>query len=733
MNATRLANPPTGILRSEKIAPRHYDRLAVVYVRRSTAQQVLDHQESTRLQYGLVTRAQELGWAEARVVVIDDDLGQSGARVEARVGFQRLVSEVSLDHVGLVLGVDMSRLARSSKEWHQLLEICALFGTLIADVDGVYDPGQYNDRLLLGLKGTMSEAELHTLKQRMEQGRLSKARRGELAVAVPGGYVRRPSGEAALDPDEQVQQVVRLVFRTFAELGTRNAVLRSLVKHRIQRGIRVREGPGKGDLEWRRPNRMTLQNLLQDPMYAGAYAYGRRQIDPRRQQPGRPRTGRRVIDPDGWYVPLRDRCPAYISWAQYEGNLARLKANQARAEEVGVARKGAALLAGLVVCATCGRRLHVRYGGRGRRHTDGCSRLMSNYGGETCQQLAGPPLDDLLCQWVLAALTPAALELSLEAATHVERERADLVRLREQRLERAAYEAERAGRQYRRCEPENRLVARQLERDWEAALAAQRQLQFERQRPQVLSAVEREHIRRLAHDIPALWAAATTTTAERKELVRQVVERVVVVADGSSERVRVCVTWAGGAQTTGALIRPVARLGQRSYYPQLCARLRTLADDGLTAAAIAARRNVEGYRPPKRRDSFGRRGGQASLQRLGVRAGRPQVPPQDEVEPDEWWLAALAQTVGMPASTLQQWARRGWVRARQQGQPPRRWIVWADEAAVEQLRRRHQRPTGYYTRRRWVGQASMPPAPGTTAKQCVAEREGRGVHYAAQP
>lgn len=368
MNAMRLANPLGGIPRSEKITPRHHDRLAVVYVRQSTAQQVLDHQESTRLQYGLVTRAQDLGWPAERVVAIDDDLGQSGASAEARVGFQRLVSEVSLDHVGLVLGVEMSRLARSSKDWPQLLEIGALFGTLIADVDGVYDPGQSNDRLLLGLKGTMSEAELHILKQRMEQGRLNKARRGELAVPVPSGYLRRPSGEVVLDPDEQVQEVVRLIFRKFAERGTLNAVLRYLVTHHIQLGIRVREGPGKGDLEWRRPNRMTLQHLLKHPIYAGASAYGRRQIDPRTKQPGRPSTGRRVIAPGEWYVLLQDRCPAYLSWEQYEGNLARLKANQARAEEVGVARKGAALLAGLVVCAKCGRRLHVRYGGRRARH-----------------------------------------------------------------------------------------------------------------------------------------------------------------------------------------------------------------------------------------------------------------------------------------------------------------------------------------------------------------------------
>src|SRR5215218_215353 len=254
----------------EKVRPWHRDRLAVVYVRQSTAQQVLVHQESTRLQYGLVDRARALGWAAERVLVIDDDLGKSGTNTDDRLGFQRLVSEVSLDHVGLILGVEMSRLARSNRDWHQLLELCGVFRTLIADLDGVYDPSQYNDRLLLGLKGTMSEAELHVLKQRLHQGKLSKARRGELTFALPVGYVRRPSGEVVFDPDEQVQQVVRLLFRKFEELGTLHALLRYLVAQDIRLGVRVREGDGKGELEWRKPNRMTLQNMLKTPSTPGS-------------------------------------------------------------------------------------------------------------------------------------------------------------------------------------------------------------------------------------------------------------------------------------------------------------------------------------------------------------------------------------------------------------------------------------------------------------------------------
>jgi DNA invertase Pin-like site-specific DNA recombinase len=299
-------------LRSEKIQSDHLDRLAIVYVRQSTLQQVLEHQESTRLQYGLVERAERLGWQAERVLVIDEDLGKSGATAVGRTGFQRLVSEVSLNHVGLILGFEMSRLARCSKDWHQLLEVCALFGTLIGDLDGIYDPSQYNDRWLLGLKGTMSEAELHVLKTRLLEGKLNKARRGALPFDPPIGYLRRPSGEVIFDPDEQAQQVVRLIFRKFDEIGTLNGVLRYLVRQGIQVGVRVREGTNRGDLEWRQPNRMTLQNLLKNPAYAGAYAYGRRQQDPRKQKPGHPKTGRVVSDPEEWHALVFDQFPAYL-------------------------------------------------------------------------------------------------------------------------------------------------------------------------------------------------------------------------------------------------------------------------------------------------------------------------------------------------------------------------------------------------------------------------------------
>lgn len=322
--ATATCYPYAG----SKIQGHHRDRLALVYVRQSTLQQIERHQESTRLQYGLVDRAQALGWAPSRVEVIDQDLGQSGRSVEGRPGFQRLVAEVSLDHVGIVLGVEMSRLARSCRDWHQLLEVCALFGTLIGDLDGVYDPSEYNDRLLLGLKGTMSEAELHVLKQRMLAGKQAKAARGELGMAVPMGYFRRPSGEVTKDPDAQAQSAIELIFTQFERRGTLNGVLQYLVHHQIQLPHRVRSGLAKGELEWHRPNRATLSNLLHNPIYAGAYVYGRRPVDPRRQQAGRPATGKTVADQQRWQVLLKDRLPAYISWEQFEHNLQQLKRNQ---------------------------------------------------------------------------------------------------------------------------------------------------------------------------------------------------------------------------------------------------------------------------------------------------------------------------------------------------------------------------------------------------------------------
>jgi DNA invertase Pin-like site-specific DNA recombinase len=464
----------------DKIVRRHQDRLAIVYVRQSTAQQVERHQESTRLQYALADRAAQFGWLREQIVVIDDDLGRSGASVEGRLGFQRLVAEVGLGNVGLVLGVEMSRLARSCRDWHQLLEICALFDTLIADADGVYDPANYNDRLLLGLKGTMSEAELHILKARMLAGRKAKARRGELGKPVPIGHVRRPSGEVVFDPDEQAQATVRLVFDLFDRFRTVGKVMTYLVEHDIRMPVRRREGAGKGELEWRRVSRPTLLNLFANPIYAGVYAYGVRAVDKRRQRPGRPGTGRRSPRAQEAEVFLPDRLPGYISFERHERNQAQLKANKAAGG--GTVRAGSALLSGVLICGRRGLRMLAQYNNNGHAARYVCSQPRSCYGEAFCQSLTPAPLDALVSGMVLKALEPAAIEASLALAGTLEVERAALDRHWRQRLERAAYEVERARRQYAAVEPENRLVARTLERDWEKALTEQARLEAEHER-----------------------------------------------------------------------------------------------------------------------------------------------------------------------------------------------------------------------------------------------------------
>jgi DNA invertase Pin-like site-specific DNA recombinase len=689
MSTTALVRP----LAHHKIHGSHYERLAAVYVRQSTPQQMLRHQESTRLQYGLVERALALGWAKPQVLVIDEDLGKSADSVTGRSGFQRLVAEVSLAHVGIIFGLEMSRLARSNRDWHHLLEVCALFGTLIGDLDGIYDPTDYNDRLLLGLKGAMSEAELHVLKQRMMAGKRAKAERGALGMPVPMGYVRRPSGEVAKDPDEQAQAVIALIFDQFARVGTIHAVLRYLVQHQIRVPQRVRFGPSKGELVWRRPNRTTLSNLLHHPIYAGAYTYGRRPTDPKRKQPGRPSTGRLVVKPEDCQVLLPDRLPAYISWEQFERNRRQLEANTQAG--LGVIRYGPSLLSGLVVCGRCGLRMAAAYNNNGVGLRYSCAREMVDYGGAICQSLTGAPLDTWMSELVLAALEPAALEVSLEVAADVEAQRQRLHQHWAKRLERAGYEVERAARQYHAVEPENRLVARTLERQWEEALANEEQLKADYRRflasqPVTLSASEREAIRHLASDLPALWYAETTTAADRQAIIRQLVERVVVTVQGESEQVELEIHWIGGHRTQTRRRRPVARLDQLSYYPALLARAAALQQQGLSRGAIAEGLNAEGWRPAKRRQTFTADMVRSLLVRQGLRSSRAR-PRSVACEADEWTLPELASTLAMPHPTLYAWLRKGQLQARYD-QGAGQWLIRADASELQRLRALRQAP-----------------------------------------
>lgn len=698
---------------SNKVKPHHLERLAIVYIRQSSIQQVTNNIESTQLQYNLKYRAQNLGWSNQRVIIIDEDLGRSASTVEGRSGFQRLVAEVGLNHVGIIFGIDMSRLARSCKDWHQLLEICAMFRTLISDLDGIYDPSDYNDRLLLGLKGTMSEAELHLIKQRLYQGKLNKAKRGKLMHNLPIGYIRKINGEVGLDPDEQVQTVVRLIFDRFSQYGTINGVLQYLSANKIDVGMRLHSGIEKGDLVWRRPNRITLSNLLHHPIYAGAYSYGRRQIDPKCKKPGRRNTGKVVMNQQNWLVLIKEHFPSYISWEQYMANQRQLQSNQNRAEELGTIRQGSSILSGLVVCARCKQKMSVRYSSTDNRLSYVCSRLYMNYGKEICQNLSGQVLNDYVVEQLLKVLEPTSLELSLQAAENLEYERQELEKIFEQKLERASYQAQLAARAYKLVEPENRLVARQLEKEWEESLILCKEIQeqyqrFKTEKGKILSQEQKEEIKDLANCIPKIWHSDSTSNLDRKTIVRQLIEKVEVNVIGESEKVNVIIYWQGNSQTQSIIIRPVATWQQLSQFNELEQKLQQLAKEKLTSKEIAQILNKEGFTPPKRTKYFTKEIVRQLLVRLNLTSThRAKEYCKHKLQENEWWLPQLAQFLTMPSVTLFKWIYQNRVKARQLGGSQGRWIIWADEQELIRLKNLRDLPKGHWARKHWFAATNI--------------------------
>ena len=687
-----------------KITDEHLRRLAIVYVRQSPQHQVIEHQESTARQYALVHRAAALGWPAAAVQVIDEDQGHSGSSAEGRSGFQRLLAEISCDRVGLILGLEMSRLARSCKDWHTLLELCAIYRTLLADADGLYDPSQYNDRLLLGLKGTMSEAELHILKSRLQQGMWNKAERGEVFNHPPIGYVRTIAKGFVIDPDEQVQTVVRLVFEQFRRRGSVNGLLCWLARNDVKLPIRPHRGPNRGQLEWRRANRVTLLNLLHHPIYAGAYRWGHREVDPRKKIPGRPATGRTFHAYDDCRVLIRDRFPAYITWEEFEHNQRKLAENSRSGKLLSAPRHGPSILAGLVVCGRCGHRMLVVYTNTSAQKAlrYSCQRDALDYGADRCQSLSGAALESFVVERLLQAVSPASLELSLAATEETERERKQLDDHWQQRLARSRYEVEQARRQHAAVDPEYRLVARELERRWEEALRANEQLladyaRFTRDCPAQLSPDEREQIHALSQDLPALWRAESTTPEDRQTIARLLVEQVTVTVEGKTDRLDVELRWAGGFISRQTLFRSVQTYEQLSNYDALVGRLEELRAEGRTLSQVAATLNVEGFHPPKRSRRFTAAILSRFLRERGVRTGPlpKNVTDESHLRADECWLADLATELSMPIATLHRWQRVGWLNSRKVAAAGGRWAIFADAEELRRLRTLRDTPRGW--------------------------------------
>lgn len=583
---------------SGKVQASHLKRDAYLYVRQSTLRQVLENTESTKRQYALRQRAVALGWPLEQVVVIDNDLGQSAASAADREGFQRLVADVGLGRVGIVLGLEVSRLARSSSDWYRLLEICALTDTLILDEDGIYDPGHFNDRLLLGLKGTMSEAELHVLRARLRGGVLSKARRGELKSPLPVGLVYGPDDRVILDPDRQIQQAVRLFFQTFRRTGSGSATVRVFGKQGLLFPKRVRTGPNKGDLVWGELQHSLTLQVLKNPRYAGAFFFGRRQC--RRTIDGRSRE--ELLPQDQWIALLLEAHPGYISWAEYEENQRRLREN---AQALGADRRksppreGPALLQGLAICGLCGQRMTVRY-----RSCHGhifphylCQRQAIQHAQALCQSIPGRTLDKAVGELLVEAVTPIALEVTLAVQEELNARAQEVDRLRRQQVERSRYEADLAQRRYMRVDPDNRLVADSLEADWNQKLRAlaEAQAEYERQCQadrRLLDEEQRAQVLALATDFPRLWQDPGTPDRERKRMARLILEDVTLL---KREEITAHIRFRGGATRTLVLPIPLPSPYARRTSQAVVREIDRLLDDH-SDGEIAILLNQQGLR-----------------------------------------------------------------------------------------------------------------------------------------
>ena len=575
-----------------KICDRHLERKAYVYIRQSSLRQVEENLESQDMQYQLVHRARAFGWVEPQIEVIDDDLGKSGSSSHERVGFQNLVAAVGLRQVGIVLVTDVSRLARNCADWYQLLDLASLCDTLISDASGVYDPQRYNDRLLLGLKGTFSEVQWHQMREQLVAALYNKARRGELAIRLPTGYEWHPEGRVIKIPDREVQSRIALIFTQFKRLGSGRAVLNYMRNHQltIPRGIHT--GRDNGRIRWAPPTSSAIYQFLKHPAYAGAYTYGKTRHVKLIGSRHLTKLERKSIEE--WSVLIQNAFEGYITWEEYMRNQEKLHQNaQTVFQTQGAPLKGAALLQGLVLCAKCGRRMRMAYN---RNPAYVCRSAHNQYGEPRCQHFTAPPVDEAVSQLFLQAVAPARLEAALGAVDEIEAERQRLAEQWRLRLERARYQADLARRRYEEVDPANRLVAATLEADWETQLQNLANLEQEWEQAQAglltpLSAAEIHQIQELADDLPALWQAPTTTNKDRKRLLRCLIQDVTLDAFSDPKSTQVFVRWHTGAVTHLQVPRP--QPGRRTSQT-LLERIQTLADT-LSDPQIADQLNAEGF------------------------------------------------------------------------------------------------------------------------------------------
>jgi DNA invertase Pin-like site-specific DNA recombinase len=712
---------------SDKIRATHLDRRAVVYLRQSDPKQVREHRESTARQYALRERAVVLGWAAESVAVIDEDLGQSGASAQWRLGFQRLAEDVAHARVGAIFSLEVARLARSSADWHRLLELCALADVVLIDEQSVYTPRDFNDRLLLGLKGTMSEAELYWMRLRLDGAKRNKAGRGELYFLPAAGYEwDADTLRFRFDPDEQVQRAIRLLFERFRLDGSAYGVARYFTRHGLPlpaRDVRTRA------LRWGPPRPTLLDRILHNPIYAGAYVYGRHEermglVDGqvRRRCPRR-------IPREAWPICLRDHHPAYISWDEFMANQQKLHDNRRGAagavDQRGAARDGEALLQGLVLCGRCGRRMDTLYSGNERRPVYQCCQLP---GGAFCWSVPARAIDRAVAGQFLDCMRPPEIELALAVVHEADRQGREVDRQWTLRLERARYDARLAERRYKAIDPDHRVVARTLEREWNDALTDLEHLEREyhdvRRRERIeLGADDRARIVALATDLPAVWHATTTTHAERKNLLRMVVRDVTVSPiEVPARAVRVQVLWQTGAVSDFTLPRTDKYTAQATPMATIALLRDLYLVQKQSDAEIAAELNRRGLMTGRNRPWV-----VPTVRRARYDIGCYRPSPKARRPPDRnadglLSLHAVAARVGVKPGVIRYWTQAGVLEPVAHGRRGRPHWFTLDDATLARLRAAAEQ---------WAGRRAG--APGGTNKQIAVTPETHSITQAAPP
>jgi DNA invertase Pin-like site-specific DNA recombinase len=659
-----------------KISEDHRSKPAYIYIRQSTIAQVRHHQESTERQYALREKALELGWSETAIRTLDRDLGVSGAQTTGREDFKTLVADVSMRQVGAVFALEVSRLARSNLDWHRLLELCALTQTLVIDEDGCYDPADFNDGLLLGLKGTMAQAELHFLRARLLGGKINKAKKGELRVPLPVGFCYDEQNRIILDADEEVRGAVALVFRLFRETGSAYGVVQQFAQLGLRFPKRAYGGAWAGKIVWGRLTHGRVLGLLKNPSYAGMYVFGRyryrREISP----DGEIRKRMEAVAMPDWRVQLQHHHQGYICWEEFMENAKRLENNCTNGEPTvlsGPVREGLALLQGLLLCGHCGRALTVRYTGHGGIYPTYLCTWLRREGLATkdCMNIRCDLLDAAVAEEVLKAVQPAELELALAAVQQLEARDQTIMRQWQMRVERAEYEVALAERRYQEVDPSNRLVASTLERRWNDTLLQLEDLkkqaaEFQRTEARIVTPEQRAKVLALAQDFPRVWQAPTTQAKDRKRMLRLLIKDITVEKLAQRRELKVHIRWQGGLATDLCVPLP-PKIADRVRYPSvIIEKVRELARDSIDTQ-IADQLNREGFCSAK-----GKKYTAAMIQWIRY---RHQIPNTTLKRAEEWTVQQVAKSFGVRDSVVYYWIEHSVIQARRLNDGMPYWIT----------------------------------------------------------